>query len=301
MERDDISLTFPGCVGCGTKNILNLSNKKADKVNFGGELSILESTLKDRRGLNIYCSSGDLLCLLCKFMAFQGDIEENEVIHEPYFNQFFDIFYQAHMDLRTSLFLVICGHHRASKQVMRSAYENIIMGGYLALVDEDNIDDQDIDEQTVKDSIKVFKKFRKGKFHFKRKRIKEVAKRLESIIDLPIDQKKKFLDVYDQFCQYIHPNPYGYAIYCEKDGCVFSLEYDEEYVINWYKDFQYLVFMFIVIFINCFVYDIKQFLDTNPEVGDRIDLILDRVEESEEQIFLIDPLKDIINELIHIN
>lgn len=83
----------------------------------GGEIFVFENTINHK--LHVPCEIGSLIFALCKLTT-------------PLDNFFgYDLFLQCIRDLKTSAFLLLCGHYRGAMQILRPVIENCLVGVYF--------------------------------------------------------------------------------------------------------------------------------------------------------------------------
>jgi len=223
------------CVKCQNFPVLNLLFEDENEV--GGEISVLNFSLKKKEGISIYCTDGILLCILCQMIL---PTDENEDFAE----NFLEIFWQSHNDLRTSLFLAFCGHYRGAYQIMRSSYENIIIGFYLSSFK--------VGEE--KSKLEEYNKFQSGDLFFTSNYIHEVREilREEGILTTEKD-RKRLTKIYRELNLFVHPNPKGFSRICEHPKCISNVQVNLDSLIEWNKCFQEVVSIFIILYVNRFL------------------------------------------------
>ena len=113
--------------------------RKLDKFE-GGELYVLESTIKNKA--HVPCECGALIYSLCQLLVPISDALS------------FELFNQCIRDLKAVSFLILTGHYRAAMQIMRPIIENFLTGLYW------DVKFLDSDTKTEKIIIKEHEKFR---------------------------------------------------------------------------------------------------------------------------------------------
>lgn len=237
MARKDEPLHEIKCSSCPTLNILNLYKKGRGKERYGGELTVLKASIKDEEAFPVYCCSGSLMCLTCQMMR-RENIDEDD-----WSGYFLDIFWQFHTDIRTSFFLAFCGHYKASNQIMRSAYENLITGCYLS----------SLEPYQEEDRVKDYKKHLKGKLHFNMKKIEYVERTLQKLEMYPWKNQRELRRTYNTLSKYTHPTAGRYSFDCKKDNCIYSVQLDTEKLREWNEYFQKAILLFIIVYVNTFL------------------------------------------------
>jgi len=120
---------FVDCSFCAFMPALHLHREDEIREDAGGELRILQLTLKSRVGAAIYHNTGGLIgCLEDIIIGSYKEILQNALFMHIFF-------WHSLRDLKASAFLAFCGRYKQATATLRSALELFFTGIYLQHVE----------------------------------------------------------------------------------------------------------------------------------------------------------------------
>ena len=225
---------------------INLYRKSRD--NEGGELFVLENIVRQREKEITLCQSGVYLQALCLLLHSVGRRKMGASSYLAI------IMGECIRDLKASVFLSYCGHHRQAMQVLRAGFETWIHGVYYQTIY--SIHKKQTNQENLKCLEAEFEKWIKGEG--------ERGNKLTFLFGTAIvdyHEMRKYRKLYDKLSKYIHSlkeTPIGKSIRNKCDDelwpCPASAHFDQKEFMVWYTDYQRVVNFMVRALLHFFPY-----------------------------------------------